>query len=296
MKKLIFLLPFFLYAAVANFSICYEKYSFINKLIPVTKTKSVTFIKPSKYLYYDPFTKLYVLKSRNKKFITFFFNPKLGWWMAGIKKNAVYGGTYAKKGYFLSLSTLSVKTPKNAIISDIFCRAYGVSRGDGFLNSRKLIHFVKYGYWGDIGIGVDENLRVLYSDPFYTKIKPGERILFINHKRATPEIFTKYILLGIENNKVLIVTNRHKTILKIRKLRYLYTPLEHYGIKVNKNLIAYLPKNLINKYFLKEGKIVLINGKKVTSFNQLLYLLSFDKNVTITLQKDGIIIDIPLRK
>ena len=296
MKKFVFLIPFFLYAAVANFSICYKKYSFINNLIPVTKTRSITFSKPSKYLYYDPFTNLYVIKSKNKKFITFFFNPKLGWWMAGIKKNAVYGGTYAKKGYFLDLSNLSVKTPKNSIVSDIFCRAYGVSRGDGFLNSRKLIHFVKYGYWGDVGIWVNQKMEVLYSDPFYTSIKPGERILFINNKKATPKIFTDYILLGKLNQKVSIITNKRRTLLKIRKLYYSYTPLEHYGIKVSKNLIVYLPKNLANKYFLKQGKLIAVNGKKINSFNELLYLLSFDKNVTITVEKNGIEIDIPLRK
>ncbi len=296
MKKLIFLIPFLLFGKVIDFSICYDKYSFIKDLIPVTKTKSVTFSKPSKYLYYDPFTGLYVVNHKNTKIVKFFTNAKLGWWMAGIKNNSVFGGTYAKKGYFLQFSVLSVKTPINSIISDIFCRAYGVSSNRGFLDSKKLIHFVKYGYWGDIGIGVDENLKVLYSDPFYTDIKPGERILFINSKKATPKIFTDYILLGKKGQKVTIITNKNGYTLKIRKLKYLYTPLENYGIKVDKNLEALLPKNLANRYFLKKGKIVAVNFQKIFSFKQLLYLLSFDKNVTITLENNGIKINIPLRK
>ena len=296
MKKLIFLFPFFLYA-LADFSICYKKYSFIKDLIPVTKTKSVTFSKPSNYVYYDPFTKIYVINHKNIKTIKFFENAKLGWWMAGIKKNAVYAGVYAKKGEFLNFSKLSVNIPENSVISDIFCRAYGVGSKEGFLDTKKIFHFVKYGYWGDIGIGVDENLKVLYTDPFYTKIKPGEKILFINNKKANPDIFTSYILLGEEGKKVNIITNKNRYVLKIRKLKYLYTPLEHYNIKIDYNLVVSLPKNLANKYFLKKGKLIAINGKKINSFNQLLYLLSFDRNVTITIEdNNGIKINIPLRE
>ena len=296
MKKLIFFIPLFLFASILDFSICYKKYSFIEDLIPITKEKSITFSKPSQYLYYDPFTGLYVVKASNKRIVKLYFNPKLGWWMAGIKQNSVYAGSYAKEGYFLKFSALSVSIPSNSIISDIFCRAYGVGNKKGFLNSRKILHFVKYGYWGDIGIGVDENLKVMYSDPFYTSIKPGEKILYINHNKATPKIYTNIILLGKEGERVLIKTDKAVYKFKLRRLKYLYTPLENYGIKVNKNLIACLPKHLKYKYFLDCGKIIKINNKKVKSFNQLLYLLSFDKNVTITLQKDGIIIDIPLRK
>ena len=295
MKKLIFLIPFFLYG-LADFSICYEKYSFIQNSLPVTKTKSVTFSKPSNYLYYDPFTGLYVIKHKNTKIVKFFTNPKLGWWMAGIKKNAVYGGTYASEGEFLNFSKLSVNVPENSVISDIFCRAYGIGNRKGFLETKKLLHFVKYGYWGDIGIGVDENLKVLYSDPFYTDIKPGEKILFINSKKATPKVYTSYVLLGKNNQKISVITNKGKYFLKIRKLKYLYTPLENYGIKVDKNLEAVLPKSLADIYFLKKGKITAVNSQKISSFKQLLYLLSFDKNVTITLENNGIKIDIPLRK
>jgi len=287
MKKFIFFIPFFLYATVVDFSICYKKYSFIKDLIPITKNKSITFSKPSKYLYYDPFTHIYVISHKNKKVIKFFNNPKLGWWMAGIKENAVYSGSYASRGNFLNFSKLSIKIPKNSIVSDIFCRAYGVGNG-GFISADKIFHFVKYGYWGDIGVGVDKEMNVIYSDPFYTSIKPGEKILFINNKKATPKSWSKFIILGKKGNKVKIRTNKKEYILSIRKLQYLFTPLKYYKIKVDKNLMAYLPKKLSNKYFLEKGKIIKINNKKVTSFKQLLYLLSFDKNVTITLEKDGI--------
>ena len=295
MKKFIFFIPFLLYAAIADFSVCYKKYYFIKNSVPVTKNKSVTFSKSSNYLYYDPFTNMYVVSHKNIKTIKFYTNPKLGWFMAGIKNNSVYGGTYASKGYFLNLSKLSIHVPKNSVISDIFCRAYGVGGENGFIDSKRLLHFVKYGYWGDVGVGIDEDMRVLYSDPFYTSIRPGEKILFINHKKATPEIYTDYIFLGRLNQKVSIVTNKGKYILKIRRLKYLYTPLKHFGIKVDKNLTAYLPENLANRYLLKSGRIIKVNGKKVNSFSSLLYMLSFSKNVTITVENHGIILDIPLR-
>ena len=294
MRFFLIFFPLFLFAIV-DFSPCYQKYKFITTSIPITSKKSITFIKPKKYLYYDPFTHMYVISNFNKRVIKFFDNPKLGWFMAGIKKNAVYGGTYADEGYFLNFSKLSVEIPKNSIVSDLFCRAYGVGSDRGFLDIKKIIHFVKYGYWGDVGIGVDENLKVIYSDPFYTSIKPGEKILYINSKKATPKVFTDYILLNQVGKRVKIVTDKGRYILKIRKLKYNFTPLEHFGIKVDRNLNVTLPKNLANKFFLKSGKLIAVNGKKVTSFENLLYLLSFDKNVTITIKKDGITLEVNLK-
>ena len=294
MKKIFFFIPFFLFAFTPDFSVCYKKYSFIQSSIPVTKTKSVTFSKVKKYIFYDPFTNLYVISHKNKRVIKFHNFPRLGWWMGGIKKNGAFVGSYASKGYFLNFSKLSVNVPKNSIISDAFCRAYGVGN-KGFLDTKRLIHFVKYGYWGDVGISVNDKMKVLYSDPFYTNIKPGQKILLINNKKATPESFTDMIFLGRYGKKVKIKTNKGSYVLKIRKLKYNFTPLEFYGIKVDRNLTVYLPKNLENRYFLKSGKIIKINNKKVTSFNKLLYLLSFNKNVTITLQKNGIRIRMNLK-
>jgi len=62
MKKLLIFIPFLLFALKSlDFSMCYQKYSYINNLIPVNKNKSVTFSKPKRYLYFGPFTNLYVL-------------------------------------------------------------------------------------------------------------------------------------------------------------------------------------------------------------------------------------------
>ncbi|WP_457560642.1 DUF7488 domain-containing protein [Caminibacter sp.] len=300
MKKFVFLIFFtLLFAANLDFSPCYQKYKNIEYSIPVSKNLRITFYKPKKYLYYDPFTGLYVFKYKNTKYIEMSSNYKLGWWMAGIKKGKVYGGTLAEDMNFLNLAKLSVKVPKTSVISDLFCRAYGIGRGDGFLRGDYVKHFAKYGYWGDIGIEVDENMVVKYVDPFYVNgIRPGDRIIKINLKKADVENFEKFVILGKIGHGVVIETNRGSYPLVIRKKIYNFTPLMHFGIVVNKNLyITKLPENIIkNRYIKPPVKLIAINGKKVKTFEELKKVLSFYKNVTITIEKNGIRLTIPLRK
>ena len=281
-----------------DFSPCYQKYKNIQNIIPVTKNRAITFTKQKDYIFYDPFTKMYVIKN-NESPINFYTSPKLGWFMAAINQDVVYGGTYAEDMLFLNPAKLSVRVPKNTIISDIFCRAYGVGNGEGFIKSEYIKHFVKYGYWGDIGIEVNQDMIVKYIDPFYVKgIKLGDKIISINNKKATPKNFSKYVLLGKVGEVVLIKTNKLTIPLRIRKKVYNFTPLMHFGIVVDKNLnVIKLPKSISQKTFVKTpAKLVSINGKRIYSFDELKRVLSFYKNVTITLQKDGIKITIPLRQ
>jgi len=298
MKKLIFLIPLFLLASnYPDFRPCLKKYSFIKNYIPVTKTKSITFIKKN-CIDYDPFTGMCVVKSANKKVVKFFKNPKLGWWAASIKSNEIYVGNYAKDALFFSPALLSVKSVKNSVVTDMFCRAVGIGRGDGFIKGDMVNHFIKYGYWGDVGIEVDENMKIVSFDPFYVKyIKTGEKIVKINNKKATPEIFTKTVLEGIKGKKVVLNINGKNIKLPIRKKKYLYTPLEHFGISVNDQLIiTKLPEKLQQIYFIKPGaKIIKVNGMKIKTFEELKKALSIYKNVTISLQQQGITATIPLR-
>lgn len=301
MKKflLFIFIPLFLFALRLDFSTCYEKYKDIYSLIPVTSTKSVTFSKQSKYLYYDPFTKMYVISHKNRYPIKFYNNEKLGWFMAAVNFDNVYGGTFAKDMVFLNPAKLSTSTPKNTIISDIFCNAYGIGRGDGFIKSDFVKHFVKYGYWGDVGIEVDRWMKVKYVDPFYVSgIKPGDKIIKINSHPANVKTFSKYILLSPVNRVVVIKTDKKEIPVKVRKKIYNFTPLLHFGIKVNKNLyVTKLPKDIYKKTYIKTpAKLIAVNGQKIYSFSQLKKVLSYDKNVTITLEKDSIKITIPLRR
>jgi hypothetical protein len=290
-------LPLFLFAKVLiDFSPCYAKYSFIKDYVPVTPTKSVTFKKVKNFLYFDPFTKMYVIESNNSKVINFSHNPKLGWWMAGIKNQAIYGGTYAKEMILFNLAKLSIKTPKNSVISDLFCRAYGISNGNGFITSEYITHFAKYGYWGDIGIYVDENMKVKYVDPYYVKgVKRGDKILKINRLPADINLYKEVVLFGKEGDDVYITTKNTTIGVKVRRRSYYFTPLLRFGIVVDKSLtILSLPKWLIKKTFITPpAKLIAVNGKRVKSFEELRDIKS--KNVTITLQKDGISISVELK-
>ena len=298
--KLLVIFPIFLFAKniCLDFSVCYQKYKNISFLIPVTKNRAITFIKQKKFIFYDPFTKMYVVNN-TKTPVIFYSSAKLGWFMAAINSDVVYGGTFAKDMLFLKPAKLSIKTPVNTIISDIFCRAYGVGNDDGFIKSEYIKHFVKYGYWGDIGIEVDKEMIVKYIDPFYVKgIKVGDKIISINNQKATPKTFSKYILLGKIGNEVKIKTKNSVVYLKIRKKIYNFTPLIHFGIVVDKKLnVIKIPKSIYQKTFIKPpAKLVAINNIKINSFDELKRVLSFYKNVTITLKKDGINIKIPLRQ
>jgi hypothetical protein len=280
-----------------DFSPCLKKYNFIEDSVPVSRNLSVTFNK-SNCFKYDPFTGMCIIKHKNKRVVKFFYKPKLAWWMASIKENEIYVGNFAKDNIFFTPAKLSVKSAKNSIISDMFCRAVGIGRGDGFIKADMVMHFINTGYWGDIGIDVDENMKIVSFDPFYVKgIKLNDKILKINGKKADFKTFQKYILMA-KTNKIVNVTINNKTLkLKIRKKKYLFTPLEHYGILVNKDLVIIkFPEKIKRKYYLKEGaKIIAVNKKKITSFLQLKQLLSTYKNVTITLSIEGMTFTIPLR-
>jgi len=296
MRRLILFIPIFLFAVTLDFSSCYKKFSFIKNDIPISLNKSITFTKPKTYLFYDPFTGMFVINKKNKKIIKFSSYPKLGWWMAGIKNNSVFGGTYAKKAFLLNMARLSVDVEKNSVISDLFCRAYGVGNRY-FIPKEYLMHFAKYGYWGDVGIEINDKLVVKSVDPYYVKnIQPGERIISINSKPANLKNFTKYVILNQVGRVVKIKTNKHEEILKIRKKIYNFTPLNNFGIVVNKNLeVVKLPESLKNRFFPnKPIKVYEINGEKISSFDELLKKLS-SRDVTITFIQDGIKIKVPLR-
>jgi len=298
MKKFFLFFPLFLFAGLyPDFGVCLKKFSFIKNSIPVSPFQSITFEKKN-CVKYDPFTGMCLINSKNRKTVKFTTSPKLAWWCASVRKNEIYVGNYAKKGYFLNPDELSVKSVKNSVISDMFCRAVGIGNGRGFFRSEIVNHFIKYGYWGDVGIDVDEDMNIVSFDPFYVKgLRLNEKIKYINGKKATPLVFEKEIVLGKAGKKIKITANKTFYV-TIRKKVYNYTPLEHYGIKVDKYLhIVSISPKLKNRYFISKGaKIYKVNSFKVSSVDQLKKLLSTYKNVTISLIQDGIEIQIPLRK
>jgi len=299
MKKLFLLIiPFILFSSTfPDFSPCYSKYSYIKKSVPVTKHLSITFDKTGCKAY-DPFTGMCVIPAENPKTVEFVNSPKLGWWCASIKRGEIYVGNFAKDEIFFNPAQLSVKSQKNSIISDMFCRAVGIGKGDGFIRGDMVKHFVKYFYWGDVGIEVDEDMNVISFDPFYVKnINLKDRLLKINSKPANVQTFMDCIIKGKEGTYVLLNINGKNIKVKIRKKKYLYTPLEHFGIKVDKKLrIVSLPDNIKNRYFITKGAVITgVNSKSVKTFGELKKALSSYKNVTITIMQQGIKINVSLR-
>lgn len=286
--RLFLFLPLFLFAFYPDFRPCYEKFK--NKELIVNNFK-VSFYNSNCNIY-DKFTHL-CLNHTNKKPIKFYKVGKLGWWLASIKKDEIYVGNYAKKALDLYPAKLSVKVANNSIITDMFCRAIGVGSKDGFFLIEYIRHFSKYKYWGDVGIVVDKDFRVKYVDPFFVKgFKLGEKIKTINKKKATFELWNKYITLAKEGSIVYI--NGKK--LKVRKRVFGFTPLNYFGIYVNQNLELKFPKKIKNRYFINDGaKLISINSKKISSYNELLKVLSTTKNVTISVNDKGIILKIDLR-
>jgi len=301
MKKYLFLLllPLFSYASIyPDFRVCYNKYKYtVKNSVPVTKNLSVTFDKKN-CLKYDPFTGMCIIKNKNRKTIRFFLYPKIGWWAASVKKNEIYVGNFAKDEVFFVPAKLSVLSQKNSVITDMFCRAIGVGTGKGFIKADMVLHFARYGYWGDVGIEVDEEMKIVSFDPFYVKgIKPGEKVQKINYKNASPDIYNKYITKGLKGKSVILRINGKNIRVKIRKKKFLFTPLEHYGLKAGRDLtLLKIPETLQKKYFVKPGaKIVKVNGITVNSFEDLKKALSTYKNYTITVSQDDILTTIPLR-
>jgi len=297
MKKLLFLLPIFLFGGVLDFRPCLIKYSYIKNSIPISKTKSITFGNKN-CIKFDPFTKMCLINSHNKKIVNFFNKPELGWWMASIKNSEIYIGNFAKEGFLLNPSLLSVKTIKNSLVSDLFCRAIGIGDGVGFYKEDLIKHFIKYGYWGDVGIDVNEKLEIISFDPFYVKgIKLKDKIQKINYKKATPKLFKEYILLFKKGKNVVLTINNKDYKLKIRKKDYFFTPLEYFGIKLDENLtLLAIPKKFQTVYFIKPGaKLIKVNQKRVYSLNDVREALSTYKNVTITIKYNELVAQVPIR-
>jgi len=298
MKKIFFLLPVFILAgAFPDFRPCLKKYSFIENAVPVTENSSITF-RNKNCLKYDPFTQMCLIKSSNKKIVNFATEPKLGWWIASIKRNEIYVGNFAKDSKLLTPAKMSVNTVKNSVITDMFCRAVGIGSQKGFFKGNIIKHFVKYGYWGDVGIEIDENMKITSFDPFYVKgLKLGQKIESINSKPANINSFTEYVLLAKRNDIVTMNIGGKVYKIKIRKKIYGFTPLVHFGIKVDKHLkMIKIPDKIKNRYYINENaRIIAVNGKKVSSLSQLNSLLSTYKNVTISVMQQGIVLNIPLR-
>jgi len=283
-------LPLFLFASFIDFSPCYKKFDFINNSIPISKSISVKIDKNRNCVYYDKFTNLCFFHSKNRKYVKLFSNFEVGSWAALISNKKIYVGNFVNRAFDLKASLLSINK-KNFLISDIFCRAQGIGNKDGFIDGELIKHFYKYHYWGDIGIDVDSKLRIVSIDPFYVRdFKIGDKILYINSKKATLKLFRKYVLLA----KVGDIVNINGINIRVRKKVFNFTPLNYFGIYVNKDLSLNFSNKIKNRYFIEDGsKLLAINKKRVHSFKEVKRILSTTKSGIISIVYNGLFLDIP---
>jgi len=191
MKKLLFL-PVFLFGITTypDFSLCYKIYKHYT-IIPINKYYSITAIKPKKYIKYDPDLGIYLIKTKNNKYLHF-RKAHLGIWIASITKGSIYAGNYAEYQKSVHIpAKMSTNTKAGSVITDIFCRPIGVGVKGGFLSKgyiQKFIHakILKKDYLKFMGILFNKDLIV-------TKVLPnslasrlyipvGAKIIKINNK------------------------------------------------------------------------------------------------------------------
>jgi len=202
MKKLLFL-PILTFGITTypDFSMCYKKYK--NYLIiPISKQYSITSKTQKNYIKYDKELGLYLIKSKNKKYLKF-KKTHIGVWIASITKDSIYSGNYAE--YQKSLTTpakISTKTKAGSIITDIFCNPIGIGVNGGFLSKSYIKKFItsksiNRNYLQFLGIIYNKNLVItkILPNSLAAKryIQVGSKIIKINNKKIDIKHFPKDI-------------------------------------------------------------------------------------------------------
>jgi len=202
MKKFIFFLPLFLFSfTYPDFSMCYKEYKDYS-IIPISKNYSITAITQKNYIKYDENLGIYLIKTKNKKYLHF-RKSHLGVWLASITKNSIYSGNYAE--YQTSMKNpakFSTKTKPGSIISDIFCNPIGIGVNGGFITKTYIKKFITYTpkstqHLKFLGIIYNKNLIITKILPNSIAsrhyIQTGSKIIKINNKKITLNNFPKNI-------------------------------------------------------------------------------------------------------
>ena len=213
MKKLIFI-PIFLFGITTypDFSMCYKKYKNYS-VIPISKDYSVSAIKPKSFMRYDKILGLYLIKTKNKRYLDF-KKSHLGVWVASITKNSIYSGNYAEYQTSLySPAKISSTTKEGAIVCDIFCNPIGIGVKGGFLSQKFISPFIKVKPkvikhpLKFMGIIFDKNLIITKIIPNSVTqkhyIKLGSKIVKINNIKVSNQ---KEILNLLKNKKDVTIT------------------------------------------------------------------------------------------
>lgn len=207
-----------------DFTACYKRNSeaYIsvdnNSAIAITSDRAVMFggrKKPNKYIKYDPFMDLYVIKSSKE----LSFVPqneeralKKGAWLASVDKNAKIDiGKLESLGRGLEeFDKLSTFAPKGSIITGVCCDMYGLGKGNkSFIGNRYLEHIVAYDYvyYGDVGARFklsNSAIEVVEIDPFSaTKLHIKDKITHLNKEPINSiRVLNETILFAPKNSLI----------------------------------------------------------------------------------------------
>lgn len=289
-----------------DFKICFNKQnSFVEingvKALAIDKFKLVSIKKPTNFIKYDPYLKLYLIKSK-KPLKVWNTNDetklKKSKWIAAIDEQYISIGHLKSLAWDLGqFDKMNVQNYQNTVVSGACCSMYGLSIGGGsFIGNRYLKHFVAYDdvYYGDIDVKFKHKNGKFYVNevnPFSNAkaLQIGDEIISIDQKRPLSLrnlnesiLFAKKgsqiefeVLRNAKKQKIPIkVANKTK---KVKSSSY----LSYYGMSFDKNL------NLINikkgsvaqKLGLKKGdRLLLINSVKIRNLNDIKKFLSKNKN------------------
>lgn len=289
-----------------DFKICLKNQNALVKIngvkaLAIDKNKLVSIKKPTNFIKYDPYLKLYLIKSKKplkiwqQKDETRLKKSK---WIAAIDEQ------YISIGHLKSLSQnlgefdkMNIQNYQNTVVSGACCSMYGLSIGGGnFIGNRYLRHFIAYDdvYYGDIGVEFMQK-----QDKFYIKevnpflngkaLQIGDEILAIDKKRPLSlRNLKESVLFAKKGSNIEFEVIRDgkkqkisiKVAKKIKKAKAT-SYLSYYGMSFNKNLILINIKkgSTAEKLGLKKGdKLLLINSAKMKNLNDIKNFLGKNKN------------------
>ena len=303
-----------------DFDICYKKNK--NSYVKIEGVDAVALDeyyaaslpgkKPNNFVKYDPFLKLYLIKS-SKKLTPVKKKNELNViayeWIGSASPNGV--GVSKFKSFsdgYSPYDRLNSDGVKGSISTSVCCEMYGLNvGGDRFIGNRYLKHFLEYKdvYYGDVGarFGLKNGvITILHVNPFDEQrgFRAGDEVLSIDGKSITTFrqlrekiLFAKkgsFLKFKVSRDGKIINTNAKVTPWNLSNSKT-ETFLEEIGVIFDQNLkITYISENsFASRSGLKVGDRLLqinkINVKKPNDVKKIIsnpsqkeFQLLFDRN------------------
>lgn len=304
-----------LYACKGGYNSCQKKINdsnaISNKILsfPVKKHQRVLFSRTSpdaKILKHDPFLSLYLVEDKKGFKYPFKINHRLRLGTAVVNKKSSLEGKVLKKQVGLnSFAIFSESLSPPALLLTSCCSLEGIVTSKGIVEKEYIERFIntqKVSY-SDIGIRVkDENKLVLIKavNPFMkgNPFRVNDCVLEFDGKKVKDSAtLMRDILFSRVGSEHSVKVKRANKVLtfKVSSLKrkgggYLSdTFLEFIGLSFDKDLNIVKIEKKAQKYGLKLGdKLLQINKKNITNEEEILKIISQDKNSShLLFQRDN---------